>query len=90
MPEYADRYEARSPVAHAREIAVPVLVLQGADDKVVPPAQAQHLVDSMRAAGGTVEQHVYEGEGHGFSQEATIIDSFERIDAFLTRWVVRR
>jgi dipeptidyl aminopeptidase/acylaminoacyl peptidase len=90
LPEYADRYEARSPVAHAREIAVPVLVLQGADDKVVPPAQAQHLVDSMRAAGGTVEQHVYEGEGHGFSQEATIIDSFERIDAFLTRWVVRR
>jgi dipeptidyl aminopeptidase/acylaminoacyl peptidase len=90
LPEHADRYEARSPVAHAREIAVPVLVLQGADDKVVPPAQAQHLVDSMRAAGGTVEQHVYEGEGHGFSQEATIVDSFERIDAFLTRWVVRR
>jgi dipeptidyl aminopeptidase/acylaminoacyl peptidase len=90
LPEHADRYEARSPVAHAREIAVPVLVLQGADDKVVPPAQAQHLVDSMRAAGGTVEQHVYEGEGHGFSQEATIIDSFERIEAFLTRWVVRR
>jgi dipeptidyl aminopeptidase/acylaminoacyl peptidase len=90
LPEHADRYEARSPVTHAREIEVPVLVLQGADDKVVPPAQAQLLVDSMRAAGGTVEQHVYEGEGHGFSQEATIIDSFERIDAFLTRWVVNR
>jgi len=90
LPEHADRYEARSPVARAREIAVPVLVLQGADDKVVPPAQAQLLVDSMRAAGGTVEQHVYEGEGHGFSQEPTIIDSFERIDAFLTRWVVQR
>jgi dipeptidyl aminopeptidase/acylaminoacyl peptidase len=90
LPEHADRYEARSPVGRASEIAVPVLVLQGADDKVVPPAQAQLLVDSMRAAGGTVEQHVYEGEGHGFSKEATIVDSFERIDAFLTRWVVQR
>ena len=90
MPEHADRYEARSPVTRARDIAVPVLVLQGADDKVVPPAQAQLLVDSMRAAGGTVEHHVYEGEGHGFSKEATIVDSFERIDAFLTRWVVQR
>ena len=90
LPEHADRYEARSPVGRAREIAVPVLVLQGADDKVVPPAQAQLLVDSMRAAGGTVEQHVYDGEGHGFSKEATIVDSFERIDAFLTRWVVQR
>ncbi|HLM19445.1 MAG TPA: S9 family peptidase, partial [Acidimicrobiia bacterium] len=90
LPEHADRYEARSPVTRAHDIAIPVLVLQGADDKVVPPAQAQLFVDSMRAAGGTVEQHVYEGEGHGFSKEATIVDSYERIDAFLTRWVVQR
>jgi dipeptidyl aminopeptidase/acylaminoacyl peptidase len=90
LPEHADRYESRSPVSRAGEIAVPVLVLQGAEDTVVPPAQAQLLVDSMRAAGGTVEQHVYDGEGHGFSKEATIVDSFERIEAFLTRWVVQR
>jgi dipeptidyl aminopeptidase/acylaminoacyl peptidase len=90
LPEHADRYEARSPVTHARDIAVPVLVLQGADDKVVPRAQAQLLVDSMRGAGGTVEFHVYDDEGHGFSHEATIVDSFERIDAFLTRWVRQR
>jgi dipeptidyl aminopeptidase/acylaminoacyl peptidase len=90
LPEHADRHEARSPVTRAHEIAVPVLVLQGADDKVVPRAQAQLMVDSMRAAGGTVEQHVYEGEGHGFSQEATIVDSFERIEQFLTRWVINR
>jgi dipeptidyl aminopeptidase/acylaminoacyl peptidase len=90
LPEHADRYEVRSPVHHAREIAVPVLVLQGADDVVVPRAQAQLLVDSMRAAGGTVEQHVYDGEGHGFSQEATILDSYARIERFLDRWVVLR
>ena len=77
-------------MTHARDIAVPVLVLQGADDKVVPPSQAQLLVDSMRAAGATVEHHVYDGEGHGFSQTETIVDSLERIDAFLTKWVVQR
>ena len=70
LPEHADRYEARSPVTHGRDITVPVLVLQGDDDKVVPPAQAQLLVDAVRAAGGTVEHHVYAGEGHGFSKEA--------------------
>jgi dipeptidyl aminopeptidase/acylaminoacyl peptidase len=90
LPAHSDRYTARSPVTRAGEISVPVLVLQGADDKVVPPAQAQLLVDSMRAAGGTVEQHVYEGEGHGFSKESTIVDSYERIERFLTRWVVQR
>jgi dipeptidyl aminopeptidase/acylaminoacyl peptidase len=90
LPEHAHRYEMRSPVNRAREIAVPVLVLQGEDDKVVPLAQAQLLVDSLRAAGRTVEQHVYEGEGHGFSKKSTIVDSFARIETFLTRWVVQR
>jgi dipeptidyl aminopeptidase/acylaminoacyl peptidase len=90
LPERSDRYRARSPVNHARDIGVPALVLQGADDKVVPPSQAQLLVDSMRAAGATVEHHVYEGEGHGFSKVETVVDSLERIEAFLTRWVVQR
>ena len=61
LPGAADQYRTRSPVAHAHEITVPALVLQGADDKVVPPAQAQLLVDSMRTAGATVEHHVYDG-----------------------------
>jgi dipeptidyl aminopeptidase/acylaminoacyl peptidase len=89
LPEAAEQYRARSPVTRAHEISVPALVLQGADDKVVPPAQAQRLVDSMRAAGATVEHHVYDGEGHGFSKAETIVDSLEQIDAFLTRWVVQ-
>ena len=54
-------------MSRAHDIGVPALVLQGADDKVVPPAQAQLLVDSMRAAARTVDHHVYEGEGHGFA-----------------------
>jgi dipeptidyl aminopeptidase/acylaminoacyl peptidase len=65
-------------------------VLQGSDDKVVPPAQAQLLVDSMRAAGGRVEHHVYDGEGHGFSKESSIVDSYDRIGAFLDRRVAGR
>jgi dipeptidyl aminopeptidase/acylaminoacyl peptidase len=90
LPASADRYRERSPASRAHEITVPALVLQGADDRVVPPAQAQLLVDSMRAAGATVEHHVYDGEGHGFSKAETVVDSLERIDAFLTRWVVHR
>jgi dipeptidyl aminopeptidase/acylaminoacyl peptidase len=90
LPEHAARYRERSPVTRAGDVAVPVLVLQGADDKVVPPAQAQLLVDTMRAAGAPVEHHVYEGEGHGWGREETIVDSLELIDAFLTRWVLTR
>jgi dipeptidyl aminopeptidase/acylaminoacyl peptidase len=90
LPQRADRYRDRSPVTRAREIGVPVLVLQGADDRVVPPAQAQQMVDLMRAVGTPVEHHVYEGEGHGWARAETIADSFARIDTFLTRWVLTR
>jgi dipeptidyl aminopeptidase/acylaminoacyl peptidase len=44
----------------------------------------------MRAAGTPVEYHEYEGEGHGFTAAASIADALDRIDDFLTRWVLRR
>jgi dipeptidyl aminopeptidase/acylaminoacyl peptidase len=90
LPDHADRYRDRSPAIRARDISVPVLLLQGADDKVVVPSQAQRFVDSMRAAGAFVEHHVYDGEGHGFAKVETVVDSFARIDEFLTRWVLKR
>lgn len=90
LPRNAGRYRDRSPVTHAGEITVPVLMLQGADDKVVPPGQARLMVDAMRAAGTAVDYHEYEGEGHGFTRVATIADALERTDAFLTRHVLRR
>ncbi len=86
--EFAGRYRDRSPVTHASEIRVPVLVLQGDADNVVPPDQARLVVDAIRNAGGTVEHHVYEGEGHGFRRPDTIADALDRTDAFLRRWVL--
>ncbi|HEX6312027.1 MAG TPA: S9 family peptidase [Acidimicrobiia bacterium] len=90
LPGAADRYRDRSPITHAAAISVPVLVLQGTADKVVPPAQARAIVDAMRAGGATVDYHEYEGEGHGWSRADTIADGLERIDSFLSRWVLRR
>jgi dipeptidyl aminopeptidase/acylaminoacyl peptidase len=88
LPADADRYRARSPVTHAGEIRIPTLVLQGDADRVVLPAQAAALVDAIAAAGGTVEQHVYTDEGHGFAREATVLDMYARIEAFLREWVL--
>jgi dipeptidyl aminopeptidase/acylaminoacyl peptidase len=90
LPRNAGRYRDRSPVTHAAEITVPVLMLQGVDDKVVPPGQARLMVDAMRAAGTPVDYHEYDGEGHGFTRAATVADALERTDAFLTRHVLRR
>ncbi len=89
LPRDADRYRERSPVTHAASIRVPTLVLQGDADRVVPPAQAAALVDAIRDAGGTVEHHVYQGEGHGFGRVDTVLDVYERIEDFLQRHVLR-
>jgi dipeptidyl aminopeptidase/acylaminoacyl peptidase len=90
LPDASDTYRDRSPTSRAAEIRVPVLVLHGTDDSSVPIAQSEAFVAALRAAGGVVEHHLYEGEGHGWRRSATIADDFERTDAFLTRWVLPR
>lgn len=65
-PEQAQVYAARSPLFHVDTIDVPVLVLQGSDDPVVPPSQADALVGALRSRGGRVEERRYEGEAHGW------------------------
>jgi dipeptidyl aminopeptidase/acylaminoacyl peptidase len=65
-PEKAERYRERSPNNHADRISCPVLVLQGADDKVVPPSQAEGIVAALRRNGLPHAYLLFEGEGHGF------------------------
>lgn len=64
-------YEARSPVNHLDRLRTPMLILQGTDDKVVPPNQAVQMADAVRAAHLPVALLMLEGEGHGFRAMAT-------------------
>ena len=78
-------YRARSPLSYAHRIAVPLLVMHGDADPVVPVEQSIALVDRIRDAGGSVELHVLEGEGHGFRQPSNKLAEYELITAFLER-----
>ena len=77
----------RRPRNPSGRITVPMLVLAGSDDPVVPLAQAEAMVAAMQAAGAVVEHHVYEGEGHGFRRLVNVIDELERTTAFCERVV---
>jgi dipeptidyl aminopeptidase/acylaminoacyl peptidase len=68
----ARAYAERSPVHHVADINVPVLVLQGADDVVVPAGQTAAFVDALRQRGVAVTHEVFEGEGHGFRHIDTL------------------
>jgi dipeptidyl aminopeptidase/acylaminoacyl peptidase len=82
-PAMAERYRDRSPIHHLASISVPVLILQGLDDKVVPPAQAQALADALAAGGIPYAYLAFEGEGHGFRGEVAQRRSLEARLAFL-------
>ena len=84
-PEGEAVYRDRSPIHHVDRLHGELLLLQGADDKVVPLAQAQDMAEAMRAAGRDVELTVYEGEGHGFRRAESIVDALGRELAFYQR-----
>ncbi|WP_157876149.1 S9 family peptidase, partial [Streptacidiphilus griseoplanus] len=77
LPEAADRYRERSPVTHADRLTVPFLLLQGLDDVICPPAQAQRLVDRAAERGVPHRYLTFPGEGHGFRRADTITTALE-------------
>ena len=76
-PERADLYKERSPIHFTDRITTPMLVLQGADDRVVPPSQAELIVSALRERGVPHAYLLYEGEGHGFRKAENISGSLE-------------
>lgn len=85
LPDAEAVYIERSPLTHVDRIDVPVLLMQGAEDRVVPPSQSEALRDALAQRGVEHEYVLYPGEGHGFRASETIIDALERELAFLGR-----
>jgi dipeptidyl aminopeptidase/acylaminoacyl peptidase len=81
-PERRDRYRERSPVHHADAIACPVIFFQGSEDPVVPPSQAEAMVEALRARGIPVAYVVFEGEAHGFRRAENIAAALDAELAF--------
>lgn len=65
-PEAEEVYRERSPLFHLDRLSTPMLILQGLQDKVVPPNQAFAMADAVRAAGKPLALITFDEEGHGF------------------------
>ena len=72
-PEAEATFRERSPINFTDRLATPMLVLQGDEDEVVPPAQAEVIVSALRANGIPHAYLLFRGEGHGFRRADSIV-----------------
>ncbi len=81
-PERAAVYRERSPIQHVRDISCPVILLQGLEDAIVPPAQAEVIVAALSISGLPYAYLAFAGEQHGFRRAETIIRAEEAVLSF--------
>jgi len=84
-PERRDIYMARSPIHFADRLSCPIIFFQGLEDKVVPPNQAERMVEAVRKRGLPVAYVAFEGEQHGFRRAENIQRALEAELYFYSR-----
>jgi len=77
LPECESLYAERAPVGHVNAATCPVLLLQGLDDPIVPPAQSESIAADLAAHGIRYAYLAFAGESHGFRKAETIIASLQ-------------
>ena len=78
-------FEARSPIRHASRARCPMIFFQGADDRIVPPNQAESMFRALQANGVPVAYLLFEGEGHGFRQPENAARAIEAEYLFFSK-----
>jgi len=77
LPAALATYQERSPLTHIEELSCPVLLLQGSEDVVVPPAQAELFRDALVRKQLPHAYLLFDGEQHGFRRAETIVAALE-------------
>ena len=76
-PDGKTIFEERSPINHADRFNTPMLLLQGDEDAVVPPAQSIQMADALNNKGIPHQLVLLEGEQHGFRRSENIVKALE-------------
>lgn len=85
FPERRDLYIRRSPIHSIENLACPLILFQGDEDKIVPPSQSQMMFEAARAKGLPVAYLLFPGEQHGFRKAENIKRSLEAELYFYSR-----
>jgi dipeptidyl aminopeptidase/acylaminoacyl peptidase len=78
-------YRERSPIHHTDRLSSPLLLLQGSEDEIVPPAQSEQMAAALDAKGIPHAYVVFDGEQHGFRRAENIRLALDLELAFYAR-----
>lgn len=81
-PQDEEDYKKRSPIESVDTLSCPILLLQGDEDKVVPPNQAEMMHEALLKKGIPTCLKIYKGEQHGFRKAENIEDALRSELAF--------
>lgn len=81
------RLKAESPVSHADELAAPVFIIYGGQDKRVVPKNAEEMMAAMDKAGKKYEQLYEPLEQHGFYQPQHNYELYTKMLAFFDKYI---
>jgi len=84
-PEFKHVYQERSPINHLDNFNAPLIMLQGLDDKVVPPNQSEMIYEALKTRGVPTAYVSFEGEGHGFRKAENIVHAIQAELYFYSR-----
>ncbi len=76
-PDQKALYYERSPIHYIDQLSCPVIFFQGDEDEIVPPNQAEMMVEALKAKGLPVSYVLFEGEQHGFRKAENIKRSLD-------------
>jgi len=78
---------SRSPLSRARDIRIPLLIAQGANDPRVKQAESEQIVAALQEAGIEHEYMLFPDEGHGFAKPENRIKFYTAAERFLARYL---
>ena len=78
---------SRSPLARARDIRIPLLIAQGANDPRVKQAESEQIVTALTEAGIEHEYMLFPDEGHGFAKPENRLRFYAAAERFLARYL---
>jgi len=78
---------SRSPLSRARDIRIPLLIAQGANDPRVKQAESEQIVAALKEAGIEHEYMLFPDEGHGFAKPENRLKFYAAAERFLARYL---